>query len=286
MAKRKSAIDHRTRIHRLDGTCGITMRHSGAMSSEDAREIIAAARLITVLTGAGVSTASGIPDFRGPQGLWTKDPKAARMFDIDAYVADRDIRVLAWRNRRDHPAWTARPNAAHHAIADLERQGRVRAVITQNIDGLHQAAGSGKAAPVLEVHGTIHNTVCLDCSERRPMTQTLARVESGEDDPPCLDCGGMLKSDTISFGQQLDPGVLDQAMRAARECDVLIAAGTSLQVNPVASLVPMAWQAGARVVICNADPTPYDSIAEELVREPLEEALRYIVSDDAGNGLS
>jgi NAD-dependent deacetylase len=245
-----------------------------------AREVVAEARLVTVLTGAGVSTASGIPDFRGPQGLWTKDPKAARMFDIDAYVADRDIRVLAWRNRRDHPAWTAIPNAAHHAIVDVERQGRLRAVITQNIDGLHQAAGNGRFAAVLEVHGSIRNTICLDCGQRRPMIDTLARLESGEEDPPCLDCGGMLKSDTISFGQPLDAQVLDEAMRAARESDVLVAAGTSLQVNPIASLVPMAWQAGARVVICNADPTPYDSIAEVVVRDPLELALPQIMSRD------
>lgn len=246
-----------------------------------AGELVSQARLVTVLTGAGVSTASGIPDFRGPQGLWTKDPKAARMFDIDAYVADRDIRVLAWRNRRDHPAWTATPNAAHRAIVDLEKQGRLRAVITQNIDGLHQAAGNGQFAAVLEVHGSIRNTICLQCGQRRPMTETLARLESGEEDPECLACGGMLKSDTISFGQQLDAQVLDEAMRAARESDVLVAAGTSLQVNPVASLVPMAWQAGARVVICNAEPTPYDSIAEVVVRDPLERALPHIFSHNS-----
>lgn len=258
------------------------MPMSSSPDIEMARAAVVHARLVTVLTGAGVSTASGIPDFRGPQGLWTKDPKAARMFDIDAYVADRDIRVLAWRNRRDHPVWTAQPNAAHRAIADLERRGLVRAVITQNIDGLHQAAGSGRAAPILEVHGTIRNTVCLDCGQRRPMTETLRRLQDGEDDPPCLDCGGMLKSDTISFGQQLDALVLEQAMRAARESDVLIAAGTSLQVNPIASLVPMAWQAGARVIICNAESTPYDSIAEVIVRDPLQDSLPRMLAADGG----
>lgn len=249
---------------------------------ERAQSVVQGARSITVLTGAGVSTASGIPDFRGPQGLWTQDPKASRMFDIDAYVADRDIRVLAWQNRREHPAWTAQPNAAHYAIVELERQGRLRAVITQNIDGLHQAAGSGVSAPVLEVHGTIRNTVCLDCGERLPMTQTLVRLEAGEDDPPCMACGGMLKSDTISFGQQLDERVLDEAMRAARHAEVLIAAGTSLQVNPIASLVPIAWQAGARIIICNAQETPYDNLAEVIVRDPLEEALPQIASMNRG----
>lgn len=250
-----------------------------------AKSLVQSARLVTILTGAGMSTASGIPDFRGPQGLWTKDPKAARMFDIDAYVADRDIRVLAWRNRRDHPAWTAQPNAAHFAIAAFEQLGRVRAVVTQNIDGLHQAAGSGVRAPVLEVHGTLRNTVCLDCGDRRSMQETLERLLDGEDDPPCLACGGMLKSDTISFGQQLDAQVLDEAVRSAREAGVLIAAGTSLQVNPIASLVPMAWQAGSRVIICNAEPTPYDSLADVIVRDPLEVALPQIMAVEGDDPL-
>jgi NAD-dependent deacetylase len=245
---------------------------------EQARILAESASTITVLTGAGVSTASGIPDFRGPNGLWTKDPQASRMFDIDAYIADRDLRVRAWQNRRDHPAWTAQPNAAHHAIADLETQGRLRALITQNIDELHQLAGNGTRTHVLEVHGSLRRTVCLDCADRQPMARTLERLQHGEEDPECLACGGMLKSDTISFGQSLDAAVLDAAMRAARECEVFIAAGTSLQVNPVASLVPMAWQAGARVIICNADPTPFDDIAEAIVREPLEDCLPFILT--------
>ena len=245
---------------------------------EVARALAESASTITVLTGAGVSTASGIPDFRGPNGLWTKDPQASRMFDIDAYISDRDLRVRAWQNRRDHPAWTAQPNAAHRAIADLEAQGRLRALITQNIDELHQLAGNGTRSQVLEVHGSLRRTVCLDCADRQPMTRTLERLQHGEEDPECLACGGMLKSDTISFGQSLDAAVLDAAMRAARECEVFIAAGTSLQVNPVVSLVPMAWQAGARVIICNADPTPFDDIAEAIVREPLEECLPFILT--------
>jgi NAD-dependent deacetylase len=241
-----------------------------------AADLIQEARLVTVLTGAGLSTASGIPDFRGPQGLWTKDPGAARMFDIDAYVRDPELRIRAWQNRRDHPAWTAEPNPGHRALAWWEDQGRVRATITQNIDGLHQAAGSGRRAPVLEVHGTLHRTICLDCGERRPMRETLDRLADTVD-PPCLACGGMLKSDTVSFGQSLDAATLEQASRAAREGNVFLAAGTSLQVNPVASVVPTAWQYGARVVICNAGETPYDSLADAVVREPLEEVLPIIV---------
>ena len=232
---------------------------------------------ITVLTGAGVSTASGIPDFRGPNGMWTANPKAARMFDIDAYIADRDLRVQAWRNRHEHPAWTARPNAAHHAVAELERQGRLRGLITQNIDELHQAAGSGVTAPLLEVHGSIKRAVCLTCRRRVPMVDVLARVNSGEDDPPCEACGGILKSDTISFGQSLDRAVLAAAVGAASDCDVFLAVGSSLRVQPVAGLVPLAQQSGAEVVIVNGQPTPYDGIAASVVRDPGEQVLPQLV---------
>ena len=242
-----------------------------------ARELLATAARITVLTGAGVSTASGIPDFRGPNGMWTANPKAARMFDIDAYIADRDLRVQAWRNRHEHPAWTARPNAAHHAVAELERQGRLRGLITQNIDELHQAAGSGVTAPLLEVHGSIKRAVCLTCRRRVPMVDVLARVNSGEDDPPCEACGGILKSDTISFGQSLDRAVLAAAVGAASDCDVFLAVGSSLRVQPVAGLVPLAQQSGAEVVIVNGQPTPYDGIAASVVRDPVEQVLPQLV---------
>ena len=242
-----------------------------------ARELLATAARITVLTGAGVSTASGIPDFRGPNGMWTANPKAARMFDIDAYIADRDLRVQAWRNRHEHPAWTARPNAAHHAVAELERQGRLRGLITQNIDELHQAAGSGVTAPLLEVHGSIKRAVCLTCRRRVPMVDVLARVNSGEDDPPCEACGGILKSDTISFGQSLDRAVLAAAVDAASDCDVFLAVGSSLRVQPVAGLVPLAQQSGAEVVIVNGQPTPYDGIAASVVRDPVEQVLPRLV---------
>lgn len=238
--------------------------------------------MVTVLTGAGVSTASGIPDFRGPQGVWTQDPAAARMFDINVYRADPAVRVAAWRNRGEHPAWTAQPNAAHYALAELERQGRVRALITQNIDELHQQAGSGVAAPLLEVHGSIKRFVCLSCADRGPMAQALDRVVAGEEDPACLKCGGILKSDTISFGQALDPAVLNAAVDAAVECEVFLAVGSSLQVQPVAGLVEMAHRSGAAVVIVNAEATPYDGLAAALVREPIEHVLPRMLSAPGG----
>jgi NAD-dependent deacetylase len=233
---------------------------------------LSTARRITVLTGAGISTDSGIPDFRGPQGVWTRDPEAEKLSTLRYYVTDPEIRRRAWQARRDHAAWTARPNAAHAALADLERQGRLRALITQNIDGLHQSAGSSPGL-VLEVHGTVHEVACLGCGERTTMRSALDRVDAGEPDPACLSCGGILKSATISFGQALDAEVIDAAARAAADCDVFLAVGTSLTVHPVAGLTEVAAGAGARVVIVNAEPTPYDGLADLVVREPIGTAL-------------
>jgi NAD-dependent deacetylase len=237
---------------------------------------LADANRVTALTGAGCSTESGIPDFRGPNGLWTRDPDAARMFTLDAYVADPQVRQRAWLNRRDHPAWNARPNAGHYALVSLERAGRLHALVTQNIDGLHQKAGSDPDR-VIEVHGTLHEVECLSCHDRTPMPATLARVAAGEADPACERCGGILKSATISFGQSLDPATLRRAVSSVGESDLLLAIGTSLQVHPVAGLVDLALGSGARVVIINAQPTPYDEDAHAVVREPIGEILPQIV---------
>ena len=232
---------------------------------------LAAATRICVLTGAGISTDSGIPDFRGPQGVWTRNPEAEKLSTLQYYVADPEVRRRAWQARRAHP-WGAKPNAAHAALADLERQGRLRALVTQNIDGLHQAAGSSPGV-VVEIHGTVHDVVCLSCGDRTTMRSALDRVEAGEDDPACLACGGILKSATISFGQMLDPAVIDAAVDAAADCDVFLAAGTSLTVHPAAGLLEVAAGSGARVVVVNAEPTPYDSLADLVVREPIGTAL-------------
>jgi NAD-dependent deacetylase len=248
-----------------------------ATAIERARRLIDSATRVVVLTGAGISTDSGIPDFRGPQGLWTLDPKAERMSNIRYYVADPDVRKLSWQSRLAHPAWTARPNAGHVALAALERRGKLHALITQNIDGLHQRAGNS-ADLVIEVHGTLHRAVCLGCGWRGPMSAVLDRVRSGEDDPPCGSCGGILKSDTISFGQPLVPSVIDRAMRAAAETDCLIAVGTSLQVYPIADAVPNAKAAGAPIIIVNAQPTPFDGIADVTLNGSITEVLPTLCS--------
>jgi NAD-dependent deacetylase len=236
-----------------------------------------AASRVSVLSGAGISTESGIPDFRGPQGVWTRNPGAQAQFTLDNYLADPAVREVAWRNRLAHPAWEARPNAGHHALVALERSGRLGAIITQNIDGLHQRAGNDPAR-VIEIHGTLFEVECLSCGRCTRMRENLDRVVAGEPDPACLVCGGIQKAATISFGQSLKVDVLRSATRAAADCDVLLAVGTTLQVQPAAGLAKVAVAAGARLVIVNRDPTPYDDLASALLREPIGETLPRLVA--------
>ena len=231
---------------------------------------------IVVLTGAGISTDSGIPDFRGPQGLWTKNPEAERVATLQYYMSDPEVRRRGWRSRLEHPGWTAQPNAGHRALVELERRGKLRALVTQNVDGLHQAAGSNPAL-VLELHGTMHDVMCMSCGERAPMQRALDRVRAGEEDPPCRSCGGILKSATISFGQNLDPDVISKADEAARDADLMLAVGTTLTVYPAAGLVPTAAASGARLVILNAEPTAYDDLADVMLTGGISEILPALV---------
>ncbi len=247
---------------------------------EQFRNWIGAASRVVVLTGAGISTDSGIPDFRGPQGLWTKDPLAEKLSNIHYYLADPEVRKAAWKNRLASPAWAAKPNAGHLALVSLEQQGKLHALITQNIDELHQIAGNSPHK-VVEVHGTMRSFMCWGCGMRGPMQKVLERVRAGEADPPCRDCGGILKSDTISFGQQLVPEVIDRALRAAGEADFFLAVGTSLQVYPVAGAVDIARAAGARIVIVNGQPTPFDDIADAVFNGSISETLPAILGTAA-----
>ncbi|MEN8184192.1 MAG: NAD-dependent deacylase [Myxococcota bacterium] len=239
---------------------------------ETVRSWIEDARRICVLTGAGISTESGIPDFRGPQGVWTRNPGAEKMATLQHYLADPEVRRRAWQHRLESPAWQAEPNAGHRALVSLERRGRLHTLITQNVDGLHQKAGSSPERMV-EIHGTVHDVVCLSCSERAPMERALARVRAGEEDPPCRSCGGILKSATISFGQGLVMEDLARAEHAARECDLMLAIGTTLGVYPIAGVVPTAKASGARVVILNAESTEMDALADGVLRGPIGELL-------------
>lgn len=239
---------------------------------ELARQWIEEAERVVVLTGAGISTDSGIPDFRGPQGVWTKNPEAEKMATIQHYLSDPEVRRRSWRSRMENPAWQAMPNDGHRAIVELQERDKLLAVVTQNVDGLHQMAGIDPAR-VVEVHGTMWFTRCWDCQDQRPMAETLDRVRAGEDDPACLVCGGVVKSDTISFGQNLVPAVIDRAMAVSEQCDLLLAVGSTLSVYPVAACVPLASRSQARVVIVNGAPTEMDGIADVVLRGPISRLL-------------
>jgi NAD-dependent deacetylase len=242
------------------------------MTPGEVRVWIDEAVRIVALTGAGISTDSGIPDFRGPQGVWTRNPGAEKLATLQNYVADPEVRKRSWRSRVESPAWKAEPNAGHRAFVALERRGKLDTLITQNVDGLHQAAGSSPER-VVEIHGTMREVVCLDCGERAPMERALARVRAGEEDPPCRSCGGILKAATISFGQGLVPEDLRRSERAAARCDLMLAVGTKLSVFPIAGVVPVAKRAGARVVIINAEPTDMDELADVVLRGPIGDLL-------------
>ena len=245
---------------------------------ERAAEAVAEAERIVVFTGAGISTESGIPDFRGPNGVWTKNPAAEKASNITHYLNEPDVRKAAWQNRLTTPAWTAEPNVGHAALVELERQGRLHALVTQNIDGLHQKAGNDPDK-VVEVHGTVWFTRCWDCSDRRPMEQGLERVRAGDPDPACLECGGILKSDTISFGQALIPEVIDRALQLSDECDLLLAVGSTLSVFPAANCVPRAKAGGASIVIVNGEETAMDRYADHLLVGGIGEILPALVGD-------
>jgi NAD-dependent deacetylase len=277
------------KLEGVDGEDRSTVaRRSELMSSESntsvdggamarAQALLAAARRVVVLTGAGISTDSGIPDFRGPQGVWTKNPKAERMSSLRHYLDDPEVRALSWQSRVANPAWTAAPNVGHRALVDLERSGRLHTLVTQNIDELHQFAGSS-VERVVEVHGTMRRAVCWECTGEWPMTDFLDRVRAGEADPDCPDCGGIVKSATISFGQSLVAADIERAMLAAASCDLLVCVGSTLSVGPVNQMVPIAAGAGAPIVIVNGDPTDMDRHATVLLRGRIGEVLPRLVA--------
>jgi NAD-dependent deacetylase len=243
---------------------------------ETVRDWVADATRITILTGAGISTDSGIPDFRGPQGLWTKNPEAEKMATLQVYMADPDVRKRSWRWRLETQQNKREPNAGHMALVSLEDSGQLHTLVTQNVDGLHQAAGSNPEQ-VVEIHGTLQEVECMSCAERAPMTLALDRVLAGEEDPECRSCGGILKSATISFGQGLVARDLQRADTAARECDLLLAIGTTLAVYPIAAMVPTAREAGARIVIINGESTEMDSIANAVLHGSISRILPQII---------
>jgi NAD-dependent deacetylase len=245
-------------------------------SLERVRRWLDEAERVVVLTGAGISTDSGIPDFRGPKGVWTRNPEAEKRATLHHYMSDPEVRRRAWLDRLDHPAWAAEPNAGHRALVTLERRGKLDTLVTQNVDGLHLDAGSDPER-VVEVHGTMREVVCMSCDERAPMQRVLDRVRGGEADPPCRTCGGILKSATISFGQNLVPADIERAAVAAHRADLLLTVGSTLAVYPVADMVPLARASGARIVIVNGSETAMDHLADAVLQGPISDLLPRIV---------
>jgi len=244
---------------------------------DQAAALVDDAQRICVLTGAGISTDSGIPDFRGPNGVWTKNPAAEKAANIQTYLRDRTARERAWQRYVDGGVWTDRePNDGHRALVRLEARGKLDTLITQNVDGLHARAGTTEGK-LVEIHGTMAKAMCLSCEQRWPIGEVVERVRAGDIDPHCADCGGIIKTATISFGQSLVAADLERSELAANTCDLMIAVGTSLTVTPIAYVVPIAARNGAPVIILNAEPTPYDSIATVLVSAGISEALPQIV---------
>jgi len=243
---------------------------------QQVKNLVGQSRRIVILTGAGISTASGIPDFRGPEGIWTKNPDAEKASNINFYISDPNIRKRNWELRAEGKLWAdVEPNLGHYAIVKLQTRGVLDTVITQNVDELHQKSGVD-ASRVIEIHGTTRKVGCLSCDYREEMELVLERVRMGEEDPVCPRCSGILKSATISFGQSLIPGDLQRAELAVRNCDLLMAIGTSLAVGPINQVVPLAYQIGTPVVILNGEKTEFDHLAILVVNADISTALDLI----------
>lgn len=254
-------------------TSVLTLDEIDADDFAAAQALVAGAESIVVLTGAGISTDSGIPDFRGPQGVWTKDPKAEKAANISNYISDPEHRKQRWQKLVDGSVWEGKqPNDGHRALAELDQRGRLHTLVTQNVDGLHQAAGTSDERMV-EIHGTTTKVKCLDCGETAPMQKALDRVRGGDLDPHCRSCDGLLKSATISFGQSLISEDLERAEQAALAADVLLCVGTTLAVYPIAHMAPIAHRNGADLIIINADPTQFDPIASHVFPASISEVL-------------
>lgn len=250
-----------------------------------ATQLVRDAQRIVVLSGAGMSTGSGIPDFRGAAGLWTQNPENEKISTLSWYLGDEETRKKAWQYRLHSPVWTSAPNAAHLALVALERQGRLTGIVTQNTDGLHQLAGNDPRL-VMEVHGNVRTWRCEKCGRTGPMTEMVDRVRDGEADPRCPGagigsyCGGIVRATTVLFEEALPEGVMDRAIETVAGSDLLLAVGTTLSVYPVAGLVPLASQVGCRIVIVNLDETAYDSLADAVVHDDLVATLPGLVAPD------
>ena len=242
----------------------------------EVKSLIEESKRIVILTGAGISTESGIPDFRGPEGIWTKNPEAEKASNIKYYTSDQNIRKKNWALRAEGKLWAdVEPNNGHYALVELQKRGILDTVITQNVDELHQKSGIDLNR-VIEIHGTTRKVACLSCDYRTEMETVLERVRAGESDPDCPVCSGILKSATISFGQSLIPEDLQKSEIAVRNCDLLIAIGTSLAVGPINQVVPLAYQIGVPVIIINGEKTEYDHLSTFVINADISATLSFV----------
>lgn len=238
------------------------------------RVLIGESDRVVPFTGAGISTESGIPDFRSPGGLWTK----TQPIPFDQFMASREMRDEAWRRRfaMEEYFGKAKPTRGHLALASLYRIGKAPGVITQNIDNLHQAAGI-PGQDVVELHGNTTFATCLDCEQRYELTYVKQKFEAAGGRAPDCDCGGFIKSATISFGQAMPEHAMLRAQALAQDCDLFIAIGSSLVVWPAAGFPLQAKKSGARLVIVNREPTEFDSIADLVIRHDIGDALEPLI---------
>ncbi len=250
------------------------MASSESLSSRIARatELVHGARSLTAFSGAGISTESGMSDFRSPGGVWDR----YRMVTFQEFLGSHDARVEYWKMKSElfQELRDARPNRAHLALAELERLGKLTCLITQNIDGFHQEAGNRK---VIELHGTNRKATCLSCGKEWRIEEIQVRLESGDLDPRCEKCGGFIKPATVSFGQAMPQGDLLKAFECAARADVFLMVGSSLQVEPAAGVPREAYRAGAKLIFINRTGTPLDHLATVVFRENAGEVLPHVV---------
>lgn len=245
------------------------------------RALIDEASAIGVLTGAGISTESGVPDYRSPTGIWSR----MEPITYQEFLASEEARLEDWRRRfvMNEDFVRAQPNDGHKALAALDRAGKLRGVITQNIDGLH-ARPQCRPKTLVEIHGNATHGACLKCEEPMDLAVARAQIERSGACPRCALCGGLVKAAVISFGQPLKPQVLDRAVAIATQCDLFLAIGSSLVVEPAASLPVMAHRSGARLAIVNQEPTPLDALAQTVVHRKIGPTLAWLVAENAPHG--
>ncbi len=244
-------------------------------------------RKIAILTGAGISTSAGIPDFRGPQGVWTKHPDQMKVYDIDSFLSSTADREYSWRWQKESPVWNAQPGVAHKALVELEKAGMLSVLATQNFDGLHEKAGNSEDL-VVNLHGTIATSHCMRCGKEYQTADIMARLDE-EPDPRChkplpddgeithRQCHGIIKTDVTYFGEALPQGAFEKALNLTLQSDELWVIGSTLEVTPAALLVPYAHQSGIPITIMNLGSTMYDSLAQRLIHEPIQSALPKLV---------